>query len=144
MKQTTVKHEFVDFIPDVLADGTVYISIRYCTAAHKCCCGCGREVVTPLSPHDWAVTFNGRVVSLYPSIGNWSYPCRSHYWIKNCRVVWAENWSQSRIDAGRRQTTLERSHSQQSPELAAAPPPTAPAKDQSAEGLWKRVREWLG
>jgi hypothetical protein len=38
-------------------------------------------------------------VSLDPSIGNWSFPCRSHYWIRNNKVRWAENWSQARIDA---------------------------------------------
>ena len=32
--------------------------------------------------------FDGRTISLNPSIGNWSYPCRSHYWIKGNRVVW--------------------------------------------------------
>ncbi len=31
---------------------TLYISIPYVTAAHKCPCGCGEEIVTPLSPTD--------------------------------------------------------------------------------------------
>jgi len=45
-----LKHEFVEFIPDQLEDDTIYISIPYATVTHKCCCGCGTEVVTPLSP----------------------------------------------------------------------------------------------
>ena len=77
----TMQHKFVEFIPDVIEEGVLYISIEYCTAIHKCVCGCGNEVVTPLSPTDWELTFNGKTVSLDPSIGNWSFKCQSHYWI---------------------------------------------------------------
>ena len=45
--------------------------------------------------------FDGKTVSLHPSIGNWSFACRSHYWVRNNRVQWAEDWSKERIDAGR-------------------------------------------
>jgi hypothetical protein len=97
----TLAHEFVEFIPDVIEEGKIYVSIDYATTVHKCACGCGKEVVTPLSPTDWKLIFDGKTVSLDPSIGNWSFPCRSHYWIRNNRVQWAENWSQARIDANR-------------------------------------------
>jgi hypothetical protein len=70
--------EFVDFIPEVLEDGKLYISQTYATAVHKCCCGCGHKVVTPLSPTGWRLAVERGFVSLYPSIGNWGYPCRSH------------------------------------------------------------------
>lgn len=77
MKQETVlKHEFVEFIPDNLEDGTVYVSVGFATVAHKCCCGCGKEVGTPLSPTDWKLIFDGKTVSLDPSIGNWGFPVR--------------------------------------------------------------------
>ena len=94
-------HEFVEFIPDVIQERKIYVSLEYATAVHKCCCGCGKEVVTPLSPTDWKLIFDGKAVSLEPSIGNWSFPCRSHYWIRNNWALWAEDWSQSRIDANR-------------------------------------------
>jgi hypothetical protein len=97
----TVKHQFVEFIPDQLAADTVYISIPYRTAIHKCMCGCGVEVVTPISPTDWRITFDGETVTLFPSIGNWSYPCRSHYWIREGKVAWAEDWSEDEIRAAR-------------------------------------------
>jgi hypothetical protein len=97
----TLAHEFVEFIPDVIEEGKIYVSIEYATTVHKCACGCGKEVVTPLSPTDWKLIFDGKTVSLDPSIGNWSFPCRSHYWIRNNKVQWAENWSQARIDANR-------------------------------------------
>jgi Family of unknown function (DUF6527) len=95
-----MKHEFVEFIPDVLLENTIYISIVYTTVVHKCFCGCGNEVVTPLSPTDWKLTFDGESISLYPSIGNWSFKCKSHYWIKNNQVHWAGKWSQKEIEAG--------------------------------------------
>ena len=87
-KLSRLDPRFVEFLPDKLEDGKLYVSMQYATASHKCCCGCGRDVVTPISPKDWQLMFDGRTVSLTPSIGNWSYPCRSHYWIKGSRVVW--------------------------------------------------------
>ena len=80
-------HEFVEFIPDELKEGIVYVSVMFATVAHKCCCGCGREVVTPLSPTDWKLIYDGQSVSLEPSIGNWSFACQSHYWIRGNRVI---------------------------------------------------------
>ncbi len=80
--------KFVEFIPGELEANTIYISIPYATAIHNCCCGCGGRVVTPLSPTDWRLIFDGRSISLEPSIGNWNYQCRSHYWIRNNRVIW--------------------------------------------------------
>ena len=94
-------HEFVEFIPDTIEEGKIYVSIAYATTVHKCACGCGKEVVTPLSPTDWKLVFDGETVSLDPSVGNWSFPCRSHYWVSNDRAMWAEDWSQARIDANR-------------------------------------------
>jgi len=87
---TELKHKFVENIPDNLENGIIYISLAYGTVVHKCCCGCGNEVVTPLSPKDWKLLFDGESISLFPSIGNWSFDCRSHYWIKDNKVVWCK------------------------------------------------------
>lgn len=97
----TVAHKFVEFIPEELEEKTLYISLEHRSAMHKCMCGCGEEIVTPISPDDWELTFNGESISLYPSIGNWSYRCRSHYWIKRGRVIWAEDWSDEKVYASR-------------------------------------------
>jgi hypothetical protein len=96
-----ITHRFVENIPDEVDEGTLYVSIPYATAIHNCFCGCGEEVVTPISPTGWTLTFDGDTVSLKPSIGNWSLPCRSHYWITNNRVRWAGEWTQEAIDAAR-------------------------------------------
>jgi len=101
MKARHFRHEFVRTIPDALDGDTLYVSIEYSTAVHLCACGCGREVVTPLSPTDWSLTFDGVAVSLDPSVGNWSFPCRSHYWISRGSIRWAAEWTEDRIEVGR-------------------------------------------
>lgn len=96
-----LRHEFVEYVPDDVGEGVIYVTIQFATAVHLCGCGCGSEIVTPLSPTDWQLTFDGRSVTLHPSIGNWNLPCRSHYWIrKNC-VVWAAPWTAWEIAEGR-------------------------------------------
>lgn len=98
---SSLRHEFVEFIPDVLEEGTLYITMNLATAIHKCACGCGQEVVTPLSPRDWSMKYDGETVSLWPSIGNWSFPCRSHYWIVKNRIRPARRWSQAEVEVAR-------------------------------------------
>jgi hypothetical protein len=103
-----MRHEFVEFVPDQLKEGVVYICIQFATAVHRCCCGCGREVVTPISRADWTLSFDGESISLDPSIGNWSYPCQSHYWIRKNRVQWTPRWSPEMIERGRKKDRLLR------------------------------------
>lgn len=100
-EERVLTHRFVETIPTQIEQGILYISVTYATAIHLCCCGCGLKVVTPITPTDWKLTFDGERVSLYPSIGNWGFPCQSHYWISNSRVVWAGRWSPEQITAGR-------------------------------------------
>lgn len=101
----TIQYKFVEFIPEIIEEGILYISLEYCTAIHKCVCGCDNEVVTPLSPTDWEMTFNGKSVSLYPSIGNWNFECKSHYWITRNKVRFARKWYDWEIDEGRKKDT---------------------------------------
>lgn len=99
--KTRLNHKFVDYIPDELDANTIYISFLFSTAVHKCVCGCGNEVVTPITPNDWSVKYNGESVTLDPSVGNWSFQCQSHYWIIENRIVEAPKWSQRKVDIGR-------------------------------------------
>jgi hypothetical protein len=102
MKQyIALKHKFVESLPDVLEDNTLYVCMEFATSAHRCCCGCQCDVITPLSPTDWKLIYDGRTVTLHPSIGNWNFPCRSHYWIRRNRVEWAPEWSDDEIRSGR-------------------------------------------
>lgn len=100
-KVALIRYRLVETIPRAIDDGVLYVSREYGTAVHKCCCGCGNEVVTPLGPTDWTFDIDDDAVSVYPSIGNWGLPCRSHYWIDHGHIHWAEQWSDARIAQGR-------------------------------------------
>jgi Family of unknown function (DUF6527) len=102
MRHTHLEHRFIEYIPECLEAGVLYISIEYATAVHRCCCGCGQEVVTPFTPIDWSLIFDGETVSLHPSIGNWSLSCRSHYFIRRGQVIEASTWSDEQIEDNRR------------------------------------------
>lgn len=101
MKADRVRPEYVEFLPRTQEDGVLYISRKFSTASHRCCCGCGTKIVTPLRETEYSLTERGGLVSLRPSIGNWNHPCRSHYLIRDNRVIWAAAMSQAAIDLGR-------------------------------------------
>lgn len=103
----SIRHQYVEYIPEQLNPGVLYISNRFRTASHLCCCGCGLKVVTPLNPAKWCLTDHGSSVSLSPSIGNWGYPCRSHYLIIRSQVRWAGQISQQQIVAVRQRDRLD-------------------------------------
>lgn len=137
-----LEHRFVRHIPDTLESGLLYISMEYATASHLCCCGCGEEVVTPFSPAQWKLTFDGEAVSLHPSVGNWLLRCRSHYVIRGGRVTEAPPWSEAAVAAGLKhdKAALSELH-RPTPTpavLAAAAPPGEPTLTAKA-GLWRRL-----
>ncbi|MEI6265825.1 MAG: DUF6527 family protein [Sphingobacteriia bacterium] len=96
------KYKFVEYIPDSIDVNTMYISMTFSTAIHLCACGCGKEVVTPFSPTDWEIRFNGKNISFYPSIGNWNFECKSHYWIRKNEIIFAPKWSEKEIKENRK------------------------------------------
>lgn len=95
------EHCFVESAPRELEHGVLYVSVRFATALHRCACGCGSRIVTPFSPTDWKMTFDGESISLHPSIGNWSLPCRSHYFIRRNQVQWAGDWTEKQVRSNR-------------------------------------------
>ncbi len=129
--RTEITPVFVEFIPEVLQEGVLYISLEYATATHKCFCGCSREVVTPITPTDWSLTRWKGTVSLVPSIGNWSFPCRSHYVIKRNRLIWCGDMPQRLIDAGRRRDRIDKKRyysGRLDPAYSHEPPPVQEAR----------------
>jgi hypothetical protein len=88
--------EFVESFPVALDPGVLYVSATFSTAAHLCACGCRREVITPLSPAQWVLTFDGKL-SMRPSIGNWALPCQSHYAIEKGEIRWSGSFSKREI-----------------------------------------------
>jgi len=141
MPDIVLKHEFVEFIPEELEQGTVYISMRFATASHLCICGCGNKVVTPIRPTDWTLIFDGKTVSLEPSIGNWSFPCQSHYYIRKNRVKWAPKWSREQIERGR----LRDSHAKEGyfgGEIEAPASTDKPQVTKPTRSWWKAIKKF--
>jgi hypothetical protein len=137
MKQDfLIEHEFVEFIPAKRDAGKVYVSIPYTTAVHDCFCGCGTKVVTPISPTGWRLIFDGDTVSLDPSVGNWGFRCRSHYWIRRNRVVWAGDMSQEEIERGRARDRASR-------DAYFGAPPLAPTPAEPVRPKKRRFWDWL-
>lgn len=138
--------EFVISFPDRLEEGTLYVSMEFASACHLCCCGCGERVVTPISPVGWELTFDGDSVSLSPSIGSWSLPCRSHYFIHRNQIRWTGRHSRDQIDRGRRQDRRMRdryfAHGQEEQTVAANETELDPVTEQSP-GFWRRLRRRL-
>ena len=96
-----IRLEKVHYMPKQLEPGILYVSEEFGTAAHLCACGCGEKVRTPLGPTEWSVKEHPAGPSLWPSIGNWQKPCKSHYVIEKGRIVWSGAWSENQIAAGR-------------------------------------------
>lgn len=131
------EHAFVRSFPDRLDDGVLYVSIDFANTAHRCMCGCGQEVYAQLSSRDWSMTFDGETVSLHPSIGNWSFPCQSHYWLRRGSVSWADQWSKEQIERGR---AADRFAKSQEPEGRAN---GAAADETPTAGFVARFVRWL-
>jgi Family of unknown function (DUF6527) len=128
MRRSEITHEFVEFVPAELDAGTLYVSIPYATSVHLCACGCGNKVVAPISPAEWQLIYDGDSVSLYPSIGNWEFPCQSHYWIRRNQIEWSRQWSPRKIETGRQRDAadLARYYRSSLTELAPIPEPAPP------------------
>ncbi|MGJ7531259.1 DUF6527 family protein [Variovorax sp. GB1P17] len=160
MKQHRMAHVFVEEIPVDTEQGVLYVSMECATAIHRCACGCGKEVVTPLSPTDWSLIFDGDTVSLDPSIGNWSLPCRAHYFIDRGTVAWAGNMSNAAIELGRsRDRRNKAAYFSDAKSTPSALPPASPGVPSAAPrtseehdsistaaskpiGIWQSLKTW--
>lgn len=143
----TVSHlepEFVETFPTQLAPGVLYVSIEFTTCAHLCACGCGEEVITPLSPAQWSLTYNGRDVSLHPSVGNWSLPCQSHYIVDRGRIRWSYQFTKEQIAANRvrDRRALDGDELDELP-IASDDLVAIAGAEESREGLWAKFRRLL-
>lgn len=141
-RETILKHEFVEYIPAELDDGTIYVSIPYETVVHRCCCGCGNKVVTPLSPRDWKLIFDGQSISLDPSIGNWSFSCQSHYWITRNKVKWAWKWSPEEIDAARVENQLDKEDYYQRDGKPVVAHARNTVETDARKSVWQKLKTW--
>jgi Family of unknown function (DUF6527) len=144
VKQCQLRPQFVEFIPETLEEGILYVSMEYRTTAHLCCCGCGSAVYLPLSPTQWRLTFDGESIWIEPSVGSWTLPCRSHYWIRRNRIQWAEQWTTERVEAARAHDRYSRDR-----HIASSAPPFGTAAISATPILpprsrWARFRAFCG
>jgi hypothetical protein len=106
MQIDRLQPQFVQEIPLELQPGVLYVSMEFATAQHLCPCGCASEVVTPLHPTRWRLTYDGESVSLHPSVGSGSLPCRSHYFIRDNGVQWVR-WSEEEAERARHRDCID-------------------------------------
>lgn len=93
MRLTELTPEYVHFMPEkpAMKEGILYISREFGSVQHRCACGCGEIVVTPIDTVQWWTLREedeGRVVTLWPSIGRFQSPCKSHYFITKNKIEW--------------------------------------------------------
>lgn len=79
LKTVEITPVFVESIPEDLEENKLYISSEFEVTIHLCLCGCKSEVVVPIGADGWKLTNNEDKITLSPSIGNYSLPCKSHY-----------------------------------------------------------------
>ena len=84
--------QIVHRVPENLQSGLLYVCFDCKVVAHLCACGCGEKVVLPIDPQFWSVRYDGETVTMAPSIGNYQYACKSHYWISNNKVIWVDDF----------------------------------------------------
>jgi len=118
----------VEYVPRTLEPHAFYISEGYRTTAHLCACGCGTKVFLPLSPAEWCVRFDEAGITVRPSVGNWDFPCRSHYFITENAVQWAGAWDQNRVEQARRRDGQDMD---------------THFDARKRRELWRRLRDWL-
>jgi hypothetical protein len=145
-KARTIKYQFIELLPGALEPETLYVSLKYKNMVHLCFCGCGKKVITPLSPTGWELTFNGREVSIYPSIGSWNLPCRSHYWITKNSVEWDELWSteQTAVGFSRDRADKERYYRHDVlPHVRRTHGEYETSQSEDRRSLWERMKAWF-
>lgn len=88
MKITKIQIKNVGIIPNDLEEWVLYLSERYWLSKHKCFCWCGSDVVLTLDRWSHYIHFMDWTLTVSPSIGSFSIPCNSHYFIKNNTIEW--------------------------------------------------------
>ena len=91
IKKVPVEPVYVEFMPhfEDFEEGKIYISKKHGTSCHICLCGtCALQVVLPFwqegdsdfaKEHGWELIEEKGKISFTPSVGNYQYPCKSHY-----------------------------------------------------------------
>jgi hypothetical protein len=122
----------VQYLPNVLQPGILYVSHEYSVAGHICPCGCGSKIITPLGVSEWSFEETDHLATLYPSIGNWQLPCKSHYWIRKGTIEWSYQFDDEQIEAVYRREEKDRIRRFENVE-----------QNTGNLTLWARFRKWI-
>ena len=98
---TAIRLAHCERFPEQLEPGLLYYSEEFRSSIHLCACGCGQRVVLPIKPAGWRMELIDAEVSLFPSIGNREFNCRSHYLIRNGNVIWLNDMSELEVSKSR-------------------------------------------
>jgi len=99
-----------------------------------------------LNPARWRLDRQGGRVSLHPSIGNWKFACRSHYWIRKNRVIPSSGMDDEKI------AEVIKLDQEDREEYFAQLRPASPSSGSQASApkpqrwlarLFKRLRNWI-
>lgn len=99
-KKERIKLLKAHYLPKELEEGFLYVSKEFGVAGHLCPCRCKHKIITPLDPTEWSFKEVNDKPILFPSIGNWQFPCKSHYWITPGEIEWSYHWSKEQIKEG--------------------------------------------
>jgi hypothetical protein len=127
VKVHSIRPQYVESFPKLLEEGVLYISPRFSTACHSCCCGCGAKIVTPIRTTEYSLSDEGGLITLHPSVGNWNYPCQSHYLIRDNQILWAGTMTREQIEHGRALDDADK----------------ARYLDQQNKSWWARLWTWM-
>ena len=108
MRNSKWQVEWVEDMPQSMRSGTLYISIKHRLIEHVCACGCGEEISLPLGKSEWRIAYDGDSISVFPSVGNWRLPCKSHYVIRENKTIWCTRWTEKQILEGRKRDRAEK------------------------------------
>lgn len=138
-------HGCEEFLPDELDEGVLYVSLRYSIVVHLCACGCRTKVFCALDPSDYKITFDGQSISMWPSIGNWDFHCRSHYIIRRGQVQWVPAISYAAVTAGSRSDKKAKDARVKRFDFAAAQvlamPEATQFRSERTNSFWRRIVE---
>lgn len=88
------RYRLVERIPKALDEGVVYHTEEFELAGLLCACGCGHRM-TLLVPDSHKVSDERGYATVWPSIGVFDAPCKSHYFIVAGEVNWLRAFSSS-------------------------------------------------
>jgi len=121
----------VYYLPIDFKPNTLYFSKEFEVAGHLCACGCENKIITPINPVEWALEITRYGPTLYPSIGNWQLPCKSHYWISKGKVEWSYKMTEDEIFAGNKCEEVRREKYYEN------------LQNRRSKSIFRKIKNWL-